>query len=150
MVGSVTPSDFNNFLRLFGNIAEALPNAKSLYSQRWFHDFLSVDEVMRLLADQPAGTFLVRYSRSLPGSFVLDYVPSAGQLKTLIIKACGSNGVEYVDEEGHAHMYPSIGNLVATQKGTNSAFWLGVADHIGAWLCSFRYAQVSARPGFPE
>jgi hypothetical protein len=117
MIGAVTPSDFNNFLKLFGNIAEALTNAKTLYSQRWFHDFLSVDEVMRLLADQPVGTFLVRYSRSLPGSFVLDYVPSPGQLKTLIIKSCGSSGVEFADDDGHAHMYPSISNLVSTQKG---------------------------------
>jgi hypothetical protein len=41
---------------------------------RWFHGFLSSIEAERFLERQPPGTFLIRFSKSKPGSFAIAYV----------------------------------------------------------------------------
>jgi hypothetical protein len=40
--------------------------------RRWFHGFLSNAEAERLLEPCEVGTFLVRFSRSDPGSFAIN------------------------------------------------------------------------------
>lgn len=41
---------------------------------RWFHGFLSSEESAKFLELQPSGSFLLRFSKSKPGSFALAYV----------------------------------------------------------------------------
>lgn len=92
-VGVVTPSTFNNFLKTFGPFARSLTNMKALFDHKWFHGFLSVEEVVRLLGDQSIGTFLVRFSRSKPDALVLEYVESKGRIRTVEVKCDMPAGV---------------------------------------------------------
>jgi hypothetical protein len=47
---------------------------RSILKEKWFYGFLSGEESIRLLQGQPTGTYLVRFSRSRPGSFALSFV----------------------------------------------------------------------------
>lgn len=96
-VGVVTPSTFNNFLKTFGPFIRSLANLKSLFDQKWFHGFLSVEEVVRLLGDQSVGTFLVRFSRSKPDALVLEYVESKGRIRTVEVTCDMPAGVSLAE-----------------------------------------------------
>jgi hypothetical protein len=105
-LGSVTPYKFSQFLRGFGPLKDCVANAKrvrlrlasrpfypsprqvvcivscfvQLLSEPWFHGFLSRREVGALLSGAKVGTFLVRFSKSQPGSFALCFVSQNGSI----------------------------------------------------------------------
>ena len=72
--GEVTLYKFSEFLKGFGPLNQCIEKASSLLSKRWFHGFLTSEESELFLAQQPIGVFLVRFSKSKPGSFALAYV----------------------------------------------------------------------------
>lgn len=109
-LGTVTPKQFSSFLKCFGPLDKALENVKNLYKQKWFHDFLSVEEVHRLLTDQPAGTFLVRFSRSHSNSFALEYV--SGKVLTVLIRNDMPHGVYIKEENNVEKMFPNLDALI--------------------------------------
>jgi serine/threonine protein phosphatase PrpC len=109
-LGTVTPKQFSSFLKCFGPLDKALENVKNLYKQKWFHDFLSVEEVHRLLTDQPPGTFLVRFSRSHSNSFALEYV--SGKVLTVLIRNDMPNGVYIKEENNVEKMFPNLDSLI--------------------------------------
>jgi serine/threonine protein phosphatase PrpC len=112
-LGGVTARSFNHFLKIFGPLNSSLANIRSLFKQKWFHGFLTVEEVVRLLSDQTPGTFLVRFSRSKPDSFVLEYVESKGKIRTTMIKNDMPRGVRIMEEATVEKVYPSIADLIA-------------------------------------
>jgi serine/threonine protein kinase len=68
---------FGNVLDWFGPLNKAndmVARMKSLVSKRWFHGDTTARESTIKLAEQPPGTFLVRFSRSQLGSFTVAYV----------------------------------------------------------------------------
>jgi len=109
-LGTVTPKQFSSFLKCFGPLDKALENVKNLYKQKWFHDFLSVEEVHRLLTDQPPGTFLVRFSRSHSNSFALEYV--SGKVLTVLIRNDMPHGVYIKEENNVEKMFPNLDSLI--------------------------------------
>ena len=66
----------------FGTLAEVItkyghvlkyPAPNTLSRCRWFHGFLTYSETVDLLSDKPVGTYLMRFSKSQPGSMVLAF-----------------------------------------------------------------------------
>lgn len=52
---------------------------------RWFHGFINLNESKKFLEQQSPGTFLIRFSGSRPGAFVLDYVKEIGHVRSVRI-----------------------------------------------------------------
>eukprot|EP01122_Echinamoeba_exundans_P014658 TRINITY_DN6681_c0_g2_i1.p1 TRINITY_DN6681_c0_g2~~TRINITY_DN6681_c0_g2_i1.p1 ORF type:complete len:1283 (+),score=254.92 TRINITY_DN6681_c0_g2_i1:130-3978(+) len=117
-IGGVTARAFNNFLKIFGPIEKSFKNVKSLWKQKWFHGFLTVEEVIRLLSDQPVGTFLVRFSRSKPDSFVLEFVEAKGKIHTTMITNDMPHGVRILEAAGKEKTFPSIKALIENYSST--------------------------------
>jgi serine/threonine protein phosphatase PrpC len=117
-IGGVTARAFNNFLKIFGPIEKSFKNVKTLFKQKWFHGFLTVEEVIRLLSDQPVGTFLVRFSRSKPDSFVLEFVEAKGKIHTTMITNDMPNGVRILEAAGKEKTFPSIKALIENYAST--------------------------------
>lgn len=111
-LGTVTPKQFSSFLKCFGPLEKSLENVKNLYKQKWFHDFLSVEEVHKLLTEQPPGTFLVRFSRSHSNSFALEYTYTTGKVFTVLIRNDMPNGVYIKEENNVEKMFPNLDSLI--------------------------------------
>jgi len=76
-------TNFWNFLKGFGPLADCIQNVKRTVSATWFHGFITSNESKLFLSQQPLGTFLIRFSGSRPGSFVLDYVRDGGTIRSV-------------------------------------------------------------------
>jgi hypothetical protein len=71
----------------------------------WFHGFLSSKEADKLLEAQPIGTFLIRFSKSKPGSFAIAYVDTNGRGSTVthtLITSAPPSGFKI--EEAHSNI----------------------------------------------
>eukprot|EP01122_Echinamoeba_exundans_P008942 TRINITY_DN3050_c0_g2_i1.p1 TRINITY_DN3050_c0_g2~~TRINITY_DN3050_c0_g2_i1.p1 ORF type:complete len:771 (-),score=115.67 TRINITY_DN3050_c0_g2_i1:4-2316(-) len=117
-IGAVTPKELNSFWKAFGPIEKSLQNVKEIYKQKWFHHFLSVEEVIRSLSDQPPGTFLVRFSRSKSDAFALEYVESKGKVRTVLIKNNMPHGVSIAEEHNVEKTFGSIHQLIQHYSDT--------------------------------
>jgi serine/threonine protein kinase len=71
---------FGIILNYFGPLVDAsapepfLERMRNLVSKSWFHGDLRTEESERLLQGRPDGTFLIRYSNKVPGSFTVSKV----------------------------------------------------------------------------
>lgn len=117
-MGVVTPKDFSRFLKCFGSLKKATKEAKHLYSQVWFHNFLSSEEVERLLTEKPVGTFLVRFSRSRYDVLVLEYVEDKGKVRSVPITVDMPNGVRIRDENQSEQQFSNLEELINHFKET--------------------------------
>lgn len=79
-VGVVSPFKFSQFLRGFGPLKVCIERVNKITSERWFYGCLSRREALLLLAGQPVGTFLMRFSKSQPGAFALSFVSEQKQV----------------------------------------------------------------------
>jgi hypothetical protein len=71
--GFVTVYKWAEFLKGFGPLSQSLEKVRSVMIQEWFHGFLTNAEAQKLLEPCEHGTFLVRFSKSDPGSFAINY-----------------------------------------------------------------------------
>jgi len=84
------------------------PFSSSLPKRSWFFGDLTGEEADQLLAGQPAGTFLIRFSHQ-PGCYAASFVGTGGQnLKGLVTKT--GNGFQ-VNQMGM--IFGSLDELVA-------------------------------------
>eukprot|EP01097_Dermamoeba_algensis_P001298 TRINITY_DN1495_c0_g1_i1.p1 TRINITY_DN1495_c0_g1~~TRINITY_DN1495_c0_g1_i1.p1 ORF type:complete len:367 (+),score=57.52 TRINITY_DN1495_c0_g1_i1:102-1202(+) len=72
--GMVSIYRFAEFLKIFSPLKNSLDNVDQLVDKKWFSGYMPREESTRLLSGHAPGTFLVRFSRSSPGSFALSYV----------------------------------------------------------------------------
>jgi hypothetical protein len=98
--GHVSVYRFEAFTKAFGPPAKAVSEAEELLNQSWFHGYLSGEESKTLLSNQRPGTFLVRFSKSRPGAYSIDGVPSPGNVLMTLVNRTANNsfqldGVEY-------------------------------------------------------
>lgn len=77
--GFISMYRFSDFLNGFGPLRSCVEKVESILNAEWFHGFLSSTETERLLDRQPIGTFLIRFSKSKPGSFAIGYVEGDAQ-----------------------------------------------------------------------
>jgi len=80
--GFISMYRFSDFLNGFGPLKQCLDKVEGVLNAEWFHGFLSSTETEKLLEKQPSGTFLIRFSKSKPGSFAIGYVEGDNRLKT--------------------------------------------------------------------
>lgn len=90
-------------MRGFGPIHDCIINLHKIVSPDWFYGFLTRKEVLMLLHGQPAGTFLLRFSSSVAGSFVMDFNVDQGDGITtchILIDSCKPEGYRVQEEDG--------------------------------------------------
>src|SRR5690349_746880 len=66
----------------------------SIIGQRWFFGYISSVEAEELLYKQKVGTYLVRFSRSSPGNFALEYVREPDSVNHVLIRPTATYGFE--------------------------------------------------------
>jgi hypothetical protein len=69
----------------------------SIVFQRWFVGYISAGEAEMLLYKQRRGVFIVRFSRSSPGSFALEYVREVDEIHHVLIDPTATGGYETHD-----------------------------------------------------
>jgi len=105
---------YAEFLKGFGPFEKCVENVKNVTQALWFGGYVSSTEAKRFLECEPDGTYLMRFSSSKPGAFVLDF------------SRVGSHGVHRIqsvlitwDEQGfrikegeQMKYFPTLQNLV--------------------------------------
>jgi hypothetical protein len=116
--GSVTRYKFIEFLKGFGPLERCVENVKRVVASDWFHGFISANESKKFLEQQPVGTFLIRFSGSRPGAFVLDYVREIGHVRSVRLKSHISGGFAAQGERPGAKelIFKSLEDLVDTYR----------------------------------
>lgn len=69
--GYVTIHTYTQFLHGHGPLGQCVKKLNAYTTQPWFHWYLDHDESTILMKHSPARTFVVRFSKSNPGSFAL-------------------------------------------------------------------------------
>ena len=97
---SVSQYKFAEFLKGFGPFQSCVTNVSKILSETWFHGFLSGRESELLMKNQcePDGTFLVRFSKSKPGSFALAFLKD-GVVNHILIESCMPEGYKILTQD---------------------------------------------------
>jgi len=98
VTGYVTKYKFSEFLKVFGPFSQCVVNLKSVLSERWFQGFLSARESTLLLLLEPDGTYLIRFSKTHPGSFSLAFKFN-GAVNHILISTNSPNGFKVFEED---------------------------------------------------
>mmetsp|Transcript_14999 Transcript_14999/g.20981 ORF Transcript_14999/g.20981 Transcript_14999/m.20981 type:complete len:915 (+) Transcript_14999:136-2880(+) len=117
--GSVTRFKFQEFLKGFGPLENCVLNVKKVVAAEWFYGFLSATESKRFLEQQSLGTFLVRFSGSKPGSFVLDYVKDTQHVRSVRLTGHSDGGFAVLIEGGQTpkeRVFKSLEELIETYR----------------------------------
>eukprot|EP01120_Amphizonella_sp_Union-15-10_P006358 TRINITY_DN2020_c0_g1_i1.p1 TRINITY_DN2020_c0_g1~~TRINITY_DN2020_c0_g1_i1.p1 ORF type:complete len:534 (+),score=75.00 TRINITY_DN2020_c0_g1_i1:103-1602(+) len=90
-ISRVSLENFGKMLSWFGPLYDPLDHdlmsqIRNILKERWFHGTLSLRDCESRLSDQPCGTFLIRFSESNPGDFVIGYVDKKGTVEHKVIE----------------------------------------------------------------
>eukprot|EP01127_Copromyxa_protea_P002954 TRINITY_DN12865_c0_g1_i1.p1 TRINITY_DN12865_c0_g1~~TRINITY_DN12865_c0_g1_i1.p1 ORF type:complete len:1760 (-),score=273.24 TRINITY_DN12865_c0_g1_i1:1-5280(-) len=110
--GYVTPYRFACFLTIFGPLPQSFTNLWSLFSNKWFYSFLSVQEVYSLLSPQSPGTFIIRFSSSHFDSLVLEYVEDVGVLRSVLINCQQPLGFTIKESDDKEITFSSVTEII--------------------------------------
>jgi len=119
MTKSVTRYKFSEFLKGFGPLEKALENVKKVVAAEWFFGFISASESKKFWEQQPVGTFLVRFSGSRPGAFVLDYLREPMKVRSVRLTSHPSGGFSALIEGGKERVFKSLHEVVETYTTMN-------------------------------
>lgn len=112
----ITQYKFSEFLKGFGPFSMCIDNVQDTLSQPWFHGFLSSreSELLMLIDGEPPGTFLIRFSKSKPGSFALAFLKDRGA-NHILIESCKPEGFRISDQasRGNTRLFQSLHEIVA-------------------------------------
>eukprot|EP01117_Protostelium_nocturnum_P008702 TRINITY_DN3118_c0_g1_i1.p1 TRINITY_DN3118_c0_g1~~TRINITY_DN3118_c0_g1_i1.p1 ORF type:complete len:903 (+),score=235.28 TRINITY_DN3118_c0_g1_i1:180-2888(+) len=129
---TVTRYKFQEFLKGFGPLENVRENVNKLIAAQWFHGYISGPDAHRELQGEPPGTYLVRFSGSRPGVFVLDYARANEAPNAVRLCAIPSGGFAVGDRHFNAledllHFYISHQVLKApyTFKIANQPWFFG-------------------------
>lgn len=113
---SVTRYKFTEFLKGFGPLEHCVENVKRVVGAEWFHGFISANESKKFLEQQIAGTFLIRFSGSRPGSLVLDYVMQHSHVRSVRLTAHPGGGFAAPSAESQSKelVFKTLHELVET------------------------------------
>mmetsp|Transcript_3889 Transcript_3889/g.12587 ORF Transcript_3889/g.12587 Transcript_3889/m.12587 type:complete len:639 (-) Transcript_3889:226-2142(-) len=101
--GQVSIYKYSEFLKGFGPLRTSPTKVLDVLAAPYFHGFLSSEEAARLLDSSPPGTFLVRISKSKPGSFALAYVgQSPGSIVHTLVSHAKPHGFAIEEELGNS------------------------------------------------
>lgn len=140
--GFISIYTFHHFLMGFGPFEDCISNLRTVIQSPWFHEHLTSHEAELLLAHQPTGTYLIRFSRSCSANFALAFVSSPGRFAHVLIES-RANPVRYEIQEGAEGHSKEFGTLAAIveyyrhllifplAKGFSSRDWfMGDVDEI--------------------
>jgi len=106
---------FSEFLKGFGPFENCLVNVRNILKEVWFHGFLSSREAELLLKTSYSidGTFLVRFSKSKPGSFAMAFVKNQ-TIRHILIESDMPRGlsVNEQDNSGNARLFKSLQEII--------------------------------------
>lgn len=74
MDGFVTPFEFHTFLEWFGPLKGSHKRLLQPLKAGMLSGFIPAIEANELLKSKPPGTYLIRYSKTHPGSFAVTFV----------------------------------------------------------------------------
>lgn len=92
------------------------PFASNITEQPWFQGDLNSSETEELLAGEPRGTYLVRFSSAKAGALALSFVLPNGSVRhARVNSACDRSGHEqwYIEGEYSKAQFPSVNDLIA-------------------------------------
>jgi len=108
------------FLKGFGPLAKCVENVKAVVSAEWFFGFISSAESNKFLETQPVGTFLIRFSGSRPGAFVLDYVLKPSHIRSVRLISHPDGGFAALIEGGSGERtFKTLNELIETYQKIN-------------------------------
>jgi len=127
MITSALPDGFkiregNSTFKLFDSLAAIIKHysfvlkiafASRITQEPWFQGDLSAQETDEMLADQPRGTFLVRFSSAKAGALALSFVVSDGKVRHARI--CFTGGPEtrfFIENEQQKATFTSVNLLI--------------------------------------
>jgi hypothetical protein len=96
--GYISLFRLTEFLKGFGPPRACIPMMKRILGENWFYHFLSQKEAKHLLYGEKVGTYLVRFSKSRPGSFALEFVYKT-RVQSVIVESCMPEGLK-IREQG--------------------------------------------------
>jgi len=113
--GSISQYKFAEFLKGFGPFEHCISNVKLILSEPWFHGFLNGRESELLMKNQfePDGTFLVRFSKSKPGSFALAFLKD-GIVNHILIESFMPDGFKVLTQDSttQAKLFKTLHDLI--------------------------------------
>ena len=74
--GLISTTHFSHFLNSFGPIDQCLNNMTALFEEPWFKGYVTSAEAEHVLCGAEKNSFLVRFSSTHPGSFIISYSTS--------------------------------------------------------------------------
>lgn len=113
---TVLKPKFCAFLKAFGPIEKCILNVKKLVDVDWFHGYISSPESKKFLEATAPGTFIVRFSGSRPGYFVLDYSRGGNSVRSVRLQNQPNGGFLAPIEGGSERVFQSLDELVETYR----------------------------------
>ena len=103
---------FNDFLQGFGPLCDCLTNLKTIVGAEWFFGFLSKSEAELALANQPRGTFLVRFRITDDSYYAVACVMKDGGIIHALVKAVAGGGFTVRDNKVAGRVFPTLLALI--------------------------------------
>jgi hypothetical protein len=103
--GFVTPFEFNTFLEWFGPLKNSHKRLLQPLKAGMLSGFIPAIEANELLKNKPAGTYLIRYSKTHPGSFAVTFVYKRSKIKHCLLHSVPPAGVTL---KNPPQVYPSL------------------------------------------
>jgi len=113
---SVSRVKFQEFVKAFGSMDKCVENAISVANAPWFFGFVSSNESKKFLETQSVGTFLIRFSGTVLGTFVLDYVNEQDHIRSVRLKGHPEGGFVAKVEGGKEKGFKTLHELVDTYQ----------------------------------
>eukprot|EP01119_Soliformovum_irregulare_P004920 TRINITY_DN1612_c0_g1_i3.p1 TRINITY_DN1612_c0_g1~~TRINITY_DN1612_c0_g1_i3.p1 ORF type:complete len:1090 (-),score=261.69 TRINITY_DN1612_c0_g1_i3:218-3487(-) len=115
--GFISVYKFADFLGGFGPLKQCIEKVEEVLNAEWFHGFLSSVEADRFLEKQMAGTYLIRFSKSKPGSFAIAYVDANNRnaVTHTLIQSCPPSGFkieEAYNKNARGRLFVTLGQVV--------------------------------------
>ena len=86
-----------------------------LCSREWFFGYRGFEESSNLLKNEPAGTYIARFSLSQPGNFSFDLVYTPGNVISLLIESSYS-GFTVTEVNGNKRKFETLIEAVEFYK----------------------------------
>eukprot|EP01088_Endostelium_zonatum_P019356 TRINITY_DN6649_c0_g1_i2.p1 TRINITY_DN6649_c0_g1~~TRINITY_DN6649_c0_g1_i2.p1 ORF type:complete len:1133 (-),score=354.80 TRINITY_DN6649_c0_g1_i2:85-3483(-) len=109
----VTSFKFSEFLKGFGPLDKCIENVRLLFSEDYFHGFLTSNEARALITGKPIGTFLLRFSETQPGSIVVSMINKKSEFLQIMVQADLPHGLRVRQTATVTKTFSTFADLIA-------------------------------------
>lgn len=114
--GFVSAYQFGQFVQGFGPFADLPTNFVEVVKQPWFHGYISFQDTVRLLSQEPVGTFLIRQREMLPGTFALCFVMPRNKVFQIPITPNEPHGFKLKDDNDQYVEFKQLEEIVGAYQ----------------------------------